>query len=265
MRFGVCAGMDSARLLAEAGYDYIELTVAGDLMSEETEASWTRKRHAIEAMPLRPEVFCGFIRTGKIVGSEVDFARLRRYVETGMTRAAEVGGVVIVFGSGGARRIPEGFPPGQAHRQLLDFLALCADVSERTGVVVAIEPLCRRECNVIHLVSEGASMAREVGSPWIQNLADTYHMEAEEEPLAAIIESRDVLAHVHTADTGRFAPGTGSYDHVALFRALGQAGYDLRLSIECSWQNDFQNQVEPALAHLKSSYSRAVSDEKRGE
>jgi sugar phosphate isomerase/epimerase len=67
-----------------------------------------------------------------------------------------------------------------------------------------------------------------------------------------------VLAHTHTADTGRFAPGTGTYDHLAFFRALREANYDARLSVECTWR-DFASEIGPALAHLRTAYASATS------
>ena len=251
MRFGVCAGIETAEALAEAGYDYIELSVAGDLVPEEEGTAWAEKRRAIGAMPLRPEAYNSFIRSGKIVGPDADFERLRHYVGVALSRAAEVGGAIIVFGSGGARQIPDGFPKADADQQMRDFLNLCGEESAKTGVVVTIEPLCKSECNSINRVSEGAAWARTIGLPGVRNLADTYHMEKESEPLSAIVESADVLAHAHTADTGRFAPGTGTYDHAALFAALEAAYYDARLSVECNWNGKFAEQIGPALAHLK--------------
>ena len=252
MRFGVCAGTEQAALLAQTGYDYIELSVAGDLVPDEDEAAWAEKRKVIEALPLRPEAFNSFVRTGKIVGPEADPERLRRYVATALARAAQVGGQIIVFGSGGARNVPDGFPREEAERQIHDFLGYCADASDRTGVVVVIEPLNRGESNILNTVGEGAAYARRIARPGVRNLADTYHMEKDGEPLSAIVESCDVLAHAHTADTDRGAPGTGVYDHAALFRAFLAAEYDSRLSIECSWK-DFAAEVGPALEHLRAA------------
>ena len=145
---------------------------------------------------------------------------------------------------------------GRTDRQIQEFLGYCADASDRTGVVVAIEPLNLTESNILNTVTEGAEMARRIGRPGVRDLADTYHMEKDGEPLSAIVAAADVLAHTHTADTGRFAPGTGTYDHVAMFRAFREAGYDARLSIECAW-NDFNSQIGPALAHLKAAHEKA--------
>lgn len=258
MRFGVCASVEHAAALVRCGYEYIELAAAADLMPEADDAAWHTRRREIESMPIRAEVFNSFVRSAKIIGPEAEPARLRAYVLKTLTRAALVGGSVVVFGSGGARNVPVGWPSTSAHRQMMEFLGYCADASDATGVIVAIEPLCRAECNFINLVSEGATLAREVGRSGVRNLADTFHMAAEEEPLTAVVESADVLAHVHTADTGRLAPGTGQYDHVELFRALSVANYDDRLSIECSWQNQFDEQIGPAYLHLKQAYLSAA-------
>lgn len=261
MRFGVCAGIDKAAALEKAGYDYIELGAGGTLVPDEGDDVWTPIRARVDAMPLRPESFNVFVRNLKVVGPDADPAALERYVHTALARAAQVGGKVIVFGSGGARRVPDGFGRDEARRQILRFLGYCADAHEKTGVVVAIEPLNRDECNILTSVDEGAEYARAIDRPGVKNLADTYHMEKEDEPLDAIVRSGDVLAHTHTADSGRRAPGTGSYDHAALFRTLRAIGYaqkqDTRLSIECGW-DDFDAQIGPALVHLKHAYSAAV-------
>ncbi len=257
MRYGVCASPDKAGALYEAGYDYIELSVAGDLIPDADEAAWAEKRRILEALPLVPETFNSFVRTGKITGPDVDWARLERYVHTALARAAQVGGKIIVFGSGGARDVPPAFSRAEAQDQLARFLNLCADASDKTGVVVVIEPLNKGESNVFNTVTEGADMVRLINRPGVRNLADTYHMGKDDEPLQAIVESADVLAHTHTADTNRKAPATGTYDHAAFFRACRAANYDARVSIECGWDDKFAEQIAPALAHLKRAYEAA--------
>ncbi len=254
MRYGVCTGVGNAMILHEAGFDYIELSVAGDLVPEESDEIWNEKRDKIERMPLPVEAFNSFIRSGKITGPEADLDRLRRYVTSALARAAEVGGEIIVFGSGGTREIPEGFSREKAVNQTLDFLNICADVSDHTGVVVAIEPLTKQECNFINLVSEGTSLVNQLSRKGVRVLADTYHMEQEQEPLNAIIDAGPLLAHVHTADTGRYAPGTGGYDHAALFRALALAHYDKRVSVECSFNNALDTQAVRSIMHLRAQY-----------
>ena len=128
-----------------------------------------------------------------------------------------------------------GYGREAADADLLRFLGYCADAHEKTGVVVVIEPLSYAECNILNTVDEGADMARRINRPGVRALADTYHMEANGESLASIVAAADVLAHAHTADTGRFAPGTGDYDHAALFsgparRPLRRPSFPSRVS-----------------------------------
>jgi sugar phosphate isomerase/epimerase len=254
MRFGVCCGVSKAPLLHSLGYDYIEPGASSELVPDQDDAVWAEKRRVLEQLPLPCETFNLFLRGFKITGEAADFTAARAYVHTALARAAQVGGRLIVFGSGGARQVPEGFPKERAWEQLTQFLQICAEASEKTGVVVAIEPLNSHECNILNTVTEGAELARKVGHPGVQNLADSYHMERDGEPLDAILASADVLAHVHTADTGRTAPGTNDYDHVSLFRTLRAAGYDRRVSIECTFGEDIETELSKALAHLKHAY-----------
>lgn len=256
MRLGICAGVEQAPILADAGCDFVELSVAADLAPERDDAHWDAHRRAILAMPLPVEAFNSFVRSLRIVGPEPDTDALRAYVDTALARAAQVGGRIVVFGSAGARNVPDGFPPERALSQIADFLEMCADAAERTGVRVAVEPLCRAESNILNTVGDGARMVRRVGRAGVRNLADTYHMEREDDPLDQIVAHADTLAHVHTADTGREAPATGSYDHVALFRALRRAGYDARVSVECRWR-DMAAQAPAAIAHLRRAFAEA--------
>ena len=44
MRFGVCGPIEWAENIAAAGYDYIELSAAADLVPDDDEAAWQAKR-----------------------------------------------------------------------------------------------------------------------------------------------------------------------------------------------------------------------------
>ena len=119
------------------------------------------------------------------------------------------GARLVVFGSGTARAIPDGFPREQATEQLVTFLRLVAQVATANEIIIAIEPLNRKESNVINSVADGVALAAQVNRAPIRVLADFYHMDEENEPLAHISQYKNWLAHIHVADTGRLAPGTG--------------------------------------------------------
>ena len=63
---------------------------------------------------------------------------------------------------------------------------------------------------------------------------------------------------MHVADTGRFRPGSGSYDYAGFMKGLKQAGYDLRISMEGRWDYDrFGEEVSAGLAFLRQMWAAA--------
>ncbi len=254
MRFGCCTTIDNGSILAEAGYDFIELNVVRDLQPETSDEDWAPVRAAIEALPLRPAAFNVLLPADlKITGPEVDPQRVRRYLHTAFRRASMLGGEVIVFGSGRARMIPDGFPREKAWDQLVRFVRWAGHEAQAAGMQLVIEPLNRRECNIINSVAEAQELAAAASHPAVHVLADFYHLMVEDEPLANIIAANGKLAHVHVADTDRRPPGTGSYPYPEFMRALKHFGYDQRISIECRWE-DLASECQAALEFLRHSW-----------
>lgn len=131
---------------------------------------------------------------------------------------------------------------------------MAAEAASLHGITVVVEPLTKRETNIIHTVREGVDLAREVDSPHITALADTYHMEMEGEPVEVLVDLASQLSHVHVADTGRLAPGTGTYDYRRLRQCLEDGDYAGRVSIECRWR-DFQAEAPAALQALREAWT----------
>jgi sugar phosphate isomerase/epimerase len=175
---------------------------------------------------------------------------MKRYTRQALERAQSIGAKIAVFGSGGARQVPDDFPREQAVEQIVTFLNVAADAADQTDLVIAIEPLNRKESNIINSVAEGVEFARQVNRDKIRVLADFYHMDEEAEPLDHIVDYKDWLAHIHVADTGRRAPGLGQYPYQEFTVALREAGYNGLVSIECRW-DDFAAEAPPAVQFLR--------------
>ena len=250
MRIGCCCNIEDAPIAHAAGFDFIECKITSLLPEESSDAvAGILAQH--RASPLPVAAFNVFLpRDLKIVGPEVDAARIGRYVDSALARVHEIGGEIVVFGSGAARAIPDGFSTQEARKQTIEFLQRVADAADKNGVTVVIEPLNRKETNTIFTVAEGAALAREVNRPSIQLLADFYHMDEEHESLAHLLDYKEWIKHIHVADTGRRAPGTGQYPYAEFADNLHQAGYEGMVSIECTWL-DFQAEARPALEFLR--------------
>lgn len=251
MRIGCCCPVEQAELAAEAGFDYLECRLTS-LLPEADDAAFAPVLEVYRRSPLPVEVFNVFLPGDlAIVGPQTSPGRVARYVETALPRARQVGAGILVLGSGRSRNVPAGFSADKAREQFVSFLNLVAQVAEYTGHTVAIEPLNFRESNLVNSVAEAADMAAAAASPHILVLADFYHMDEVGEPLEHLVDYREWLAHVHVADSGRGAPGTGAYPYDRFARLLLEAGYIGRVSVECSW-DDFAAQAGPSVQFLRT-------------
>ncbi len=125
-----------------------------------------------------------------------------------------------------------------------------------------VEPLNRRECNIVNSVSEADDVARAVDRPNCWPLLDTWHLWMEHEPVpSAEVAAR--LRHVHVADLeGRVAPGlSGHADYRPVFGVLKRAGYDRTISVESSPIPDFDAAAPRVLAFLKDAVGRGVTED----
>jgi sugar phosphate isomerase/epimerase len=258
MQYGVCCGPEAARVAARAGFDYVEMGVGSLLKPRENSGAFAAALEETRAAGLPCPVLNVFVPGDlKITGENVDPAALKQYVTTAFQRAQEAGVRVIVFGSGAARRIPDGFDPVRAHGQIVEFCRMLAPIAAEHGVTVAIEPLCRKECNVLNTVRECGELAREVNHPAVRLLVDSYHLLIDRDSMEDIVRYGDLLAHVHVATVpNRFAPGLEECDLRPFFDALAKAGYTGRVSIEGKIP-DPPNDLPKALSVMKELERKA--------
>ena len=126
----------------------------------------------------------------KAVGPQADRERIRRYIVKAGEAASRIGVEVAVFGSGGARAIPEGWDRPRAEEQMQEWLGMIAEEWQGTGVTLALEPLNRKESNLINSVKEAVELVKDINSPIVRVLADFYHMDEDNEPLETIVEHK---------------------------------------------------------------------------
>lgn len=251
IRLGCCGGPDRLRQVQNAGYDYIEMPVAA-VKPEQPDSEFEKVLEQVEDFDIVAEAWnCLLPKDLKVAGPEVDDYRVERYLRTAFERIEELGGEIVVFGSGGARRVPDGFSMEEARDQIVEFVTLAGQIAGKHGITVAVEPLNPRECNIVNTVAEALDIVRAADHPFVKALADLYHMDEQSEPVSAILAAGDNLAHTHTADTGRLYPGSGSYPHAEFFAALRNIGYEGRLSVECTF-NDWDTEPRKALEFLRS-------------
>jgi sugar phosphate isomerase/epimerase len=124
--------------------------------------------------------------------------------------------------------------PEQDRKVLLEGLSELGAHAEQAGAVLLFEPLNRYEDHMVNTVAQAVELVRATGSPSVRILADTYHMNIEEDdPCAALRAAGDLLGAVHVSDSNRHQPGTGHVPFDAIVATLRELGFDGVLSVEC--------------------------------
>ena len=250
---GVCAQPDKAALAKAAGYDYIESNCA--LIGKMTEEEFDEALVQLRAADI-PCLTMNCLLPGAeymLVGPDADHDGALRFVENAFARAKRLGVEKIVFGSGGARRRPEGFPEEEAWRQLTAFAQKLAKLADAYGITVCVEPLNAAETNMVITLAEGAKLARAGG---LKLLADMYHVVREPQEarnMETLAANADILSHVHVAhpQTRAYpAPDDDLTLYAPFFAALKKAGYDGTVSLE-GIPKDMAADAAPALETIK--------------
>ena len=260
MRYGVCSGMDKygrVALIKEAGFDYIEAGFSG--ISREDDEVFERFKAELIKNDIRCEAANGFLpRDYKVLGDVYDEEKIKAYIEKGMARGEQIGLKTVVFGSGGAREIPEGMSYTEAFSGLAKFLKnVVSPIAAKHGITVVIEPLRKDECNIINTVKEGVLLALMSGCDNIFGLGDIYHMIGAGDTYEDVVQLAGSLKHAHISNpVGKnggkrcYPLDADEFDYKGFVASLEKAGCT-RCSIEAG-TDDFDTEIFIAGRVLKN-------------
>src|SRR5688572_5055600 len=114
MQFGICTGIENAGAVKAAGWDYIEAMAQPLLQGQLPDEQWTgMQQRASSPLPISA-VNVLVPKALPVTGPHANLAALRQYMDRVTARAQRIGVEIIVFGSGGARHVPDGFDRGRA-------------------------------------------------------------------------------------------------------------------------------------------------------
>ncbi|NMA95365.1 MAG: sugar phosphate isomerase/epimerase, partial [Clostridiales bacterium] len=201
MKIGFCGGIDSYEVIRDAGYDFIEMPVAV-VMADKSDEEYKEQRDKLKEMGIAPMAFNVFVPASyPIIKNYMDGTKeALKYCKVAIERVADLGGKIIVFGSGGARRIPEGVDFDTATDMLVEFARDCGDYAKDFGVTIAVEHLNTGECNILTSIKEVGEFVKKVDRDNVKVLYDTYHMALEGEDIQNLVDVIDDVVHIHIRD-----------------------------------------------------------------
>ena len=238
MKFGLCTSLDNLKLTSNMGYDYIEPAVAGIAAMEEDD--FLKAVENVKNSPIKCEVCNILFRPGiHLTSSEYDEEEIKAYLDRAFSRIVQLGTHTVVFGSGGARRVPPEVDLARARKQFLRAAGVVGEMAAKYNLIIALEPLNKKETNLINTVREGIELVRELNHPNVKLLADFYHMRMENEPMSILEEAGDILFHLHIAKgVDRTYPRSSAEDiYGEFFKVLKKIGYNKGISVEGRTEN----------------------------
>ena len=263
MKLGLCGSTDNLRLAKAIGYDYFEGSASAiAAMTEEDFAALAAENDAVRDAAFEGVKVCNGLFPGDLalVGPNADLARVQAYLDKLLPRLERLGVETIVFGSGGARKCPEGFDEKTAWEQLVNVARLVADEAAKHGIRVGMEHLNKGETNNLNSVAEtyaftkDASAGRAADAPVPGITMDTFHVTKENEPLAKILPLFGAVYHCHTAHPiSRAIVTMEDLPYLcAVMGGLMAAGYTGRFSLEAAFR-DYAADAAAALPVLRAA------------
>lgn len=142
--------------------------------------------------------------------------------------------------------------PDRAHIWLVNALKSIERMAQENGVRVAIEPINRYETNLLNDVAATLALIDEIGAANIGVLYDTFHSNIEERDMQASLRAcGSRLAHVHVADSNRWAPGVGHTDFSCVVATLREMGYSGWVSAEILPKPDIATAQEQTIKTMQ--------------
>jgi len=140
-------------------------------------------------------------------------------------RAADIGTAIVCTGN-----IVAGLTRQQVRQNVLDGLKATAELAEKIGVNLWLEPLNDKVDHPGYFLTgsdEGAALCREVGSRRLKLLFDCYHMQIMEGDLCGHIQRNlDVIGHFHAAGhPGRHELWLGETNYPLVVQEIKKTGY----------------------------------------
>jgi D-psicose/D-tagatose/L-ribulose 3-epimerase len=230
--------LDRFDILAELGFEMIEVPVF-DPDSMEPGPIVSRAHEAGLDLSVSGALPAG----SSFHGTPEQQDKARRYVEGAVRVAAELGAAVVCGPLYKAVGDTEPGPPlHEQRRAAAEALRPLADSAADRGVTLALEPLNRFETDLLNTADAGVQFCRQVNSPGVGLLLDTFHMHIEEKHSGQAIRAAaaaGLVTHFHASENDRGVAGSGQVHWPQVAAGLRSAEYQGAVVLE-SFNQDNQ-------------------------
>jgi len=221
----------SCHKAAELGYDAVEIFPPGPEAIPVESLKATLETCGLQLAAVGTGA--GWVKHGLTLthANSTQRAAARVFIESIIDVAGQFGASAIIGSMQG--RFGGEVDNASAIGYLRDALVDLGQYAAKYNVPLIYEPLNRYETNLCNRLADGAELLDHVPSGNVVLLADLFHMNIEEDDLAAAIRSAaKYIGHVHFVDSNRQPAGSGHMQYEPIIAALQEIGYEGYLSAE---------------------------------
>lgn len=200
MLYGMCIAVEdeeNLRIASDYGFDYVEgnfQMLANGSAEKHCCAAEYHEKYGLDCL-----VANSFLPENlKVFGPDRNPSELKNYIKRGLDFGSSLGLKKVVFGSGGARKIPADYDFRSAFAETAEFLAeIASPIFKEYNTELVIEPLRREECNFINTVKEAAMLISASNADNVFCLGDIFHMYREADSFNNISDLGALIHHAH--------------------------------------------------------------------
>jgi sugar phosphate isomerase/epimerase len=228
--------------------------------SDPEKLNFNELRRFLEDFDLRMTFFASGL-TAKIFGLSLSAVeediRIRsvdmmKNIIEGLSGGDSGKGIIVGFFKGGPGTGPE--KRNQSFRQSMEELIPFA---EQAGVTICVEATNRYESCVGNTLNGTRKLLDGLFNGALEILPDTFHMNIEENDMAAALEgNKDFYHSIHLSDNNRYLPGFGAINFEEILRHLKKTGYKGGMALEGNIRNDFASDLIEATTYLENVQRR---------
>lgn len=176
-----------------------------------------------------------FPREFSLIGDYSNTKEIENYLNNLIPRLEQIGCKGLVFGSGYARRLPDGLNISFGDHCMVKLIVdILLPKLEKTGMKILIEPLHPSLCNYLNTIHHAVKICKMCDSPDVGIVADSYNLMDNNETTEQIVKYAHHIWHVHLSEAKRKCPGNNpSKDFIKFIGALRKAKYTGSISMEC--------------------------------
>jgi hypothetical protein len=253
IKLGMATALENDSIIYSAGFRLIGTTVDNLISPNIEDSLFVKKVELVKNLNCRV-IMCNVLFPGKIkiAGPDVNERQVLGYLESVLKRARTAGVPNLILGSGGARRLPDGYSMEKAKADFVILAGKMARLAKKYDIRIILENLNSTETNFLTSLKDAAEVVRKVDHPHLRLNSDIYHMMRENESPEEIVKAKGLIVYCEIAEReGRTLPGVSGDDFRPYLTALKKIGFEGLMIVEGK-SNDLPKDAPIAFQYLSS-------------